>query len=351
MLLRDFSRRFLAKSATPRFQAVPGKIPYGHDEIRERIISSMKPFSFEVTPAAARNFRKIMQVKGLLPRPNVYITLLPGGPLKESIECVNMLKEKDFVPVPHLPARSFRDINHLSEFLSEIAPIENVLVTAGSRDPPIGDLSCTMQILEHSNVLEEHGVRNIGLACHPQGASNIEDDVLEQSFKEKLNWAHGEGGRRFAKIYWVSQLCYSADVLIDWEKRVREEYKNDLPVAVGLSGPAQPEALVKFAKLAGVTNSVKFLSQHPRLAVKLVKQDRAVLDDIIVKIANYMKEEEDQMFDGFHFYSFGALNDTLDWVVKAQNGLFQLTNDFQIELDDLENGNNGKAEAESGNGK
>ncbi len=41
----------------------------------------------------------------------------------------------------------------------------------------------------------------------------------------------------------------------------------------------------------------------------------------------------EQKFRGFHFYTFGAVNDTLEWACKTRSGSFSLSEDFGVQIE------------------
>ena len=90
-------------------------------------------------------------------------------------------------PVPHVSARAIRDVKELDYFiknLSETCNVTEVLVIAGSGKKPVGDFHETMQILE-TGVLQNYNIKIIGVAGHPEGSPDIENDLILDSLKRK----------------------------------------------------------------------------------------------------------------------------------------------------------------------
>lgn len=214
--------------------------------------SAMSPFSIEVTPAVARHVQKIAPLKGLLPKPKVFVTVLPEAPLSETIETVHFVRQHGLLPVPHIPARSFESVADVEAFLEACGPLEEVLVVGGERSPPRGETLHEAMDVVRAGILEKHGVRRVGFACHPQGAANIGDEALDNAFREKVEWAKNWNDHHFEEVYFVTQLCSCAESLMNFERRAREEMGNFLPLYVGLAGPSDPEALVKYFFLFSV---------------------------------------------------------------------------------------------------
>ena len=47
--------------------------------------------------------------------PKIYVAKLPGHPWDDTIAATNIIREAGFQPVPHIPARGFRDLKEVDE--------------------------------------------------------------------------------------------------------------------------------------------------------------------------------------------------------------------------------------------
>ena len=52
---------------------------------------------------------------------DVYITFLPGGDFKETAVKAGELVKKGCNPIPHIPARSIENDNHLKEYVNTVS--------------------------------------------------------------------------------------------------------------------------------------------------------------------------------------------------------------------------------------
>ena len=117
---------------------------------------------------------------------DVYITMLPGGDYKETADQAVKLVKKGFNPVPHFPARSIENENHLKNYISicKDGGVKQVLVIGGGRDP-VGKFDSSFQLLE-TGYFEN---MKIGIAGHPEGSPDISDSDLEKAMIDKKPYA------------------------------------------------------------------------------------------------------------------------------------------------------------------
>lgn len=280
-------------------------------------------FTFEITPAAAMKMSldTLSEAARLPVPPKVYVTKLPGHPMQHSIDAVRLLRDAGLEPIPHIAARGVTNRAELEDFVRKLG-CRRVLVIGGSIDHPLGEFDKALDVVT-TGALEQNGVTDLVLGAHPQGADNIPPAVLEKAFADKLHWAQTTGRERFDSISWCTQLCYSADVLQAWEQSIRLNQGNTLKIQVGVPGQASMAQLARYAAMSGVANSVNFFRNSPSSAWSLLTK-RSVLDDIVDRTSRYRLEDSEQLFGSFHFYSFGALPETLRWACKVSRGEFDI---------------------------
>ena len=218
---------------------------------------------------------------------DVYITFLPGGDFKETADKAGELVKKGFNPIPHIPARSIENDNHLKEYISRCKDygVKQCLVIGGSREP-VGKFDSSIQLLE-TGFFE--GMR-IGIAGHPEGSPDISDTELEKAMKDKKPYAD----------YIVTQWLLDPELIVDFIS------KQSVPVHVGITGPLKFTSLLKFANIVGAKNSINFLKSNFSKALDLMKPKDP--NDIIGKIKDHT--------DHFHIYTFGGLKETNKWLME-----------------------------------
>ena len=146
----------------------------------------------------------------------MYIPHVPGVERSDTIALAARLRREGMDPVPHVVARRTESAAILDDFLTRLvgeAGVTRVLVVAGDIDKPEGEFESALQIIERG-FIEKHGIRKVGLACHPEGHKNVADDALRDAIARKNAYARKTG----SDVYLVSQFGFVADPIISWEK-------------------------------------------------------------------------------------------------------------------------------------
>ncbi|MEC7438736.1 MAG: methylenetetrahydrofolate reductase, partial [Pseudomonadota bacterium] len=223
----------------------------------ETIRRAAADWSIEVTPTGAAKIESFREC--LAPGTTVNVTFLPGTDPSDTIAVAERLHNDGMRPVPHLAARSLRNADQLDELLTAFTTrcgVEEVLCIGGGVDNPVGDFSATIEVLE-SGLIQKHGIRHIGVAGHPEGSPDISDDEVATALSAKNDLAARDG----LELYIATQFCFEADIVLDWERRVREA-GNRLPIRIGIPGPATIKTLFRFAQISGIGPSMRFVAKQ-----------------------------------------------------------------------------------------
>ena len=236
-------------------------------------------FSLEISPKT--DLDTLPELK------DVYITFLPGGDFKDTAIKSGELVDKGYNPIPHIPARSIENDNHLKEYINMCKDlgVKQCLVIGGSRDP-VGKFDSSIQLLETGFF---DGLK-IGIAGHPEGSPDISDVELEKAMQDKKPYAD----------YIVTQWLLDPDPIIDFIS------KQSVPVHVGITGPLKITSLIKFANIVGAKNSINFLKSNFTKALDLMKPKDP--NEIIGKLKDHS--------ENFHIYTFGGLKETNKWLME-----------------------------------
>ena len=279
----------------------------------EQIQKAASDWSIEVTPTGAtkiESFRDCLQ-----PETTVNVTFLPGTDPMDTIAVAQRLHNDGMKPVPHLAARSLKDADQLDTLLSAFvdkAGVKEVLVIGGGVDKPVGQFSDSMQVLS-TGLIQRHGIRSIGVAGHPEGSPDISDDEIAEALAAKNALAVAEG----LDLYIETQFCFEADIVLDWEKRVRAA-GNQLPIRIGIPGPATIKTLFRFAQISGIGPSMRFISKQARNVAKLmtVQSPHLLLDGLAEGMAN----DSECLIRHFHYYPFGGFAKTAAYAQAIADG-------------------------------
>jgi methylenetetrahydrofolate reductase (NADPH) len=247
----------------------------------------------------------------LPPGTSVYVPFLPGMAFADMVGACRRLVAMGLQPIPHLAARRLGGRAELDDALPRFvdAGVDAMLLIAGDEPRPHGEFTDTVQVLD-TGLLERHGIRRLGVAGHPEGHPVVEAGQLAQALRVKADYARTTG----TEMWLVSQFVFDAAPLMDWDAALAAA-GIDLPVTVGLPGPAKVRTLIAFAMRCGISASARSLAQHAS-ALKLL--GGWTPDTLIHDLADYRAGKPDSRIGGIHIFTFGGLAPSLDWV----RGLF-----------------------------
>jgi methylenetetrahydrofolate reductase (NADPH) len=246
---------------------------------------------------------------------------VPGVAREDTVALAARLKKEEMDPVPHIVARRTESAAVLDDFLSRLvgeAGVTRVLCVAGDISKAEGEFDSALQILERG-FLEKHGIKKIGVAGHPEGHKDVADDALRDAIARKNAYAQKTG----ADLRLVTQFSFVAEPVVAWDKSIASI--NKLPVYIGLPGLAKASTLLKYAVDCGVGNSLQAFSKHATQLSKLLTVSAP--DEQLVTLATYRKQNPQSAIRGLHFFPFGGLKRTTEWLAKLADGQFELTAD------------------------
>ena len=290
------------------------------DTAKRRIRELVSGFSIEVTPATAARHGALADL--LPPGTRVYVAFVPGEDYRNVAATAARVRREGLVPVPHFPARSMVDRAQLDDYLRRVtgeAGVDEVLVIGGGIDLPRGAFSGTLALLE-TGLFEAHGIRAIGLAGHPEGQRELPAPGAAATLEQKLAYA----SRTSAAVRLVTQFMFEAEPLIAWERMIRAA-GSELPIHVGVPGPATIKSLLNYARLCGVGNSMRVLTRQAGSLLKLASLSYP--DALIAAVALQRASDPGCRIERLHFYPFGGLARTARWLEAIGAGAFTVHED------------------------
>jgi len=283
----------------------------------ETIRSAATDGAIGVTPTGATKIESFHDC--LAPGTTVNVTFLPGSDPRDTIAVAERLHNDGMRPVPHLAARSLQNADQLDELLAAFTTrcgVEEVLCIGGGVDDPVGNFTATMQVLE-TGLIQKHGIRQIGVAGHPEGSPDISDDAVAEALASKNALAARDG----LDLYIETQFCFEADIVLDWERRARAA-GNRLPIRIGIPGPATIKTLFRFAQISGIGPSMRFIAKQARNVAKLMTVQSPHL--LIAGLAEGMAADKDCLIRHFHYYPFGGFARTAAYAGAIAEGRIEL---------------------------
>jgi methylenetetrahydrofolate reductase (NADPH) len=272
-----------------------------------RIAELVTGGSLEISP---REMHRAAEVAALLPKDTcVYIPSLPGLPLSRTLEMVAVLRAAGLDPVPHVSARRILDKDEFKGFLKQCVKeyaVHRVLVIGGDEPKPKGPFNDSLEVLR-SGMLAEAGIREIGVSGYPEGHPRIDGSMLEKAFAEKVKIAREQG----LGLYVVTQFSFAPKRIVDFCAALSRSAPN-ISVYVGIAGPSDPAALLRYAQRCGVSTSLRALRNLgtgiARLVVHTDPQEQ------VAALAGYLQNREAGNVVGVHLYSFGGAVRTAAWM-------------------------------------
>ena len=262
----------------------------------------MQNWSIEVSPSSNKkinDFREVLPVGT-----TVNVTEIPGSDPERILSTVHQLASQEMNAVPHIAARGIESLAALEALITRYreAHVTEVLLIAGGYKQPVGDFSSSIDVLE-TGLLENLGIKKVGVAGHPEGSPDISKAELAHALKRKNAIAQESG----LDMYLETQFCFDAQAILDWEEQIREA-GNRLPIRVGLAGPARLKTLIHFAVISGVGPSLQFLKKQARNVTKLLTVQDPY--ELIETLAPHIDPQSPSALQSIHLYPFGDFSQT-----------------------------------------
>lgn len=287
-----------------------------NEELKAAIVSFLGDYSIESTPHDAAKLDSFEGV--LVPGTAVYVAHPPGMTIEDVLDMAEKLKARGFAPVPHIIARKLTSEDQLDGALARLQKhgIDQALVVAGDESVPGAAFESSLEVLQ-TGLFGRYGFREVGVAGHPEGSSAIGAERVEQALAGKVRFAKSAG----FDLRLVTQFGFDTQAVIEWE-RTTSAAGVELPIHVGMAGPASLRQLLRFAVLCGIGNSAKMLMKHGGKAANLLKTQAP--DGPITDIARHRAQTPRSRFVKVHFFAFGGLVKTARWANNVLSGQFTL---------------------------
>lgn len=263
-------------------------------------------FSLEMT---GKDIDGLREAAPLIPAgTRINVTFLGNEDLEMRVAAARAVRELGFLPVPHLSARRLRSRDELEEFLGrlrEVDAAESVFVVGGDPATPEGPYASSYDVIA-SGVLPGFGVKEVSIAGYPEGHPDIADGVLRDALVEKSRILREQDLGAVV----LTQFAFDGDAVERWIASVRD-LGVEAPIRVGTPGPAGVKRLIGFARRFGIGANAMIVKKYGFSLTNLVGTagPNRFLDDLGSRLAG------DRYGDvGIHFYTFGGLVATAEWV-------------------------------------
>lgn len=271
----------------------------------------LQGYSIEVMPRTAE---KVEDFRDLLPKgTRVYIAHIDGTPIEDMVATAKRIAAEGFPVMPHFPARIIKDKATLADWIARYqgeADVKQALLLGGGISKPHGDFHCSMQLME-TGLFD--GFDRLHVAGHPEGNKDIDPDGSDRNVMDALRWKQAFKDRTDAKMAMATQFCFEAKPVIKWVNRLQAEGIN-IPVHIGVAGPAKLQTMIKFAIACGVGPSLKVLQKRAMDVTKLLLPYEP--NEFITELAAHKEANPDFGIESVHFFPLGGIKTNATWAIE-----------------------------------
>lgn len=265
--------------------------------------------SIEVMPRTAE---KVDDFAAILPRgTRVYIAHIDGTPIADMVATAARLRAEGMEPMPHFPARIIADRATLDDWITRYrgeADVRQGLILAGGVAQAAGEYETSMQLLG-SGAFD--GFERLHVAGHPEGNRDIDPDGGNDNVSEALRWKTEFAKRTDAEMAIATQFCFEAGPVIEWADAIRDAGV-DLPVHIGVAGPAKLQTLIKFAIACGVGPSLRVLQRRAADVTKLMLPFEPT--EFLSELAAHKAAHPDFNIESVHIFPLGGIKASATWL-------------------------------------
>jgi methylenetetrahydrofolate reductase (NADPH) len=232
----------------------------------------------------------------------VTLTASPARGLEATLGLAETLASHGYPVVPHLSARQIRDRRHLEEIVARLRAVhvDEVFVIAGDARRQAGEFAGAAELLAAMGELRE-SFAEIGITGYPESHHFISDETTIEAMFAKEPMA----------TYIVSQICFDADVIATWIRRVRDR-GTLLPIWIGVPGAVDSRKLLRTSLRIGLGESVRFLRGQHGLIRRFLSPRRFTPTELLEALTPSFADPAARV-GGIHVYTFNELKRTETW--------------------------------------
>lgn len=246
------------------------------------------------------------------PGTRINVTFLGNEDLEMRVAAAKAVREAGFVPVSHVAARRMSSDEEFVEFLAALrgqVGSSHLFAVGGDPSEPMGPYASSLDLIR-SGLPAEHGFTHISIAGYPEGHPDISDAEL---------WSALEGKSAALKEQGLSgtiltQFGFDVDPVHAWIDEVRAR-GIDLPIRIGVPGPAGIKRLLNYAKRFGVSTSAGIARKYGFSLTNLL--GTAGPERLIRDLQEGLSPDSGEV--KLHFYTFGGMKATAEWIAAHSN--------------------------------
>ena len=288
------------------------EVPAAPAVVNPHVEAFLKDYSIEVMPRTAE---KVENFRDLLPEgTRVYIAHIDGTPIEDMVRTAARLNAEGFRVMPHFPARIIKDRATLADWIARYqgeADVKQGLLLAGGVSEPHGDFDSSIALME-TGEFDKAGFTRLHVAGHPEGNRDIDPEGGRANVDAALKWKQGFSERTDAKMAITTQFAFEAAPIIRWADDLKAA-GIDLPIHIGIAGPAKLQTLIKFSIACGVGASLRVLQRRARDVTKLLLPFEP--NEVIADLAAHRAKNPDFNITNVHFFPLGGIKTNAQWAI------------------------------------
>lgn len=281
--------------------------------VKPELEAFIADYSIEVMPRTAA---KIDDFRDLLPQDTrVYVAHIEGTPIEDMVETCKRLKSEGFRVMPHFPARIIKDKATLADWIARYqgeADVNQALLLAGGVDKPFGDYHSSMQLVE-SGLFDNAGFKRLHFAGHPEGNKDIDPDGSRNNVDAALSRKQELANRSDATMAIATQFCFEAGPVIKWADALKAQ-GIDIPIHIGVAGPAKLQTMIKFSIACGVGASLRVLQRRAKDVTKLLMPFEP--STFLNELADHKAANPGFNITNVHFFPLGGIKTNATWTME-----------------------------------
>ena len=273
----------------------------------------LRGYSIEVMPRTAQ---KVEDFRAILPAgTRVYIAHIEGTPIEDMVATARRIAGEGYAVMPHFPARIIKDQATLENWIAMYqgeAGVDQALLLAGGVDTPHGDFHSAMQLME-SGAFDRAGFKRLHVAGHPEGNKDIDPNGGMKNVEDALVWKQKFSERTDAEMAIATQFAFEAGPIIAWADALKKAGVN-LPIHIGIAGPAKLQTLIRCSIACGVGPSLRVRQRRAKDVTKLLLPFEPV--EVISDLAAHKAQNPDFNVTHVHFFPLGGIKTSAHWAIE-----------------------------------
>jgi len=199
----------------------------------------------------------------------------------------------------------------LADFLDQakaVGGVSQVLVVGGDGFDRAGPFQDAAAVIA-SGILTNAGISKVGVGGYPDGHPEIATEHLRSDMENKVMLARQQG----LELSIVTQFSFAPDRIADYCSDL-QKWAPGVPVYAGLAGPTSAMQLLRFARICGVSMSVRGASKLGLNAFKLAANSGP--DAQVAVLADRGAVQMAGNLEGIHLFSFGGFVESSEWLFE-----------------------------------